>query len=120
MQSELDQFDLDAIYQNQIGFEAVVKMLPYLPEPYVRAINIFRFVRYYLIEGGLETADIPVTEIALHLENAGLPSVIAEQVELLFESQFPNIYCINFKALEEMELEFIKKHILDEMLDDGE
>ena len=120
MQSSFDQFDLDSIYQNQIGFETVEKMLPHLPESSVTAINIFRFTRYYLVEGGLETTDIPVTEISLHLERAGLPMLIAGQVESLFETQFPNVYCVNFNVLEEMELVLIKKHILEEMLDDIE
>ncbi|HBF07872.1 MAG: hypothetical protein CMD81_08255 [Gammaproteobacteria bacterium] len=117
MQSSFDQFELDSIYQNQIGFETVEKMLPYLPAMSVSAINIFRFIRHYLVEGGMGATDVPVTEIALHLERAGLPLLIAGQIESLFETQFPAIYCINFNVLEEMELVLIKKHIFEEMLD---
>jgi len=117
MLSPFNQYDLDAIYQNQINIETVEKIVPNLPELLSKAINIFRFIRYYLVEGGLETADIPVTEISLYLEQVGLPITISDQIEILFEQQFPNIYCINFKILEEMELVLIKKYILKAMLD---
>ena len=118
MQSTFDQFDLEALYQNQIGLETVERMPPELPEVFVKAINIFRLVRHYMLKGGIEAIDVPVPEISLRLEDSGFAPHLANQVQALFSEQFPNLYSINFNVLEELELALIKKHILDTMLED--
>ncbi len=116
--SPLDQFALEDIYLDRLGYETVERLLPQLEKKTVQMIRVLRHTRHALRCGGYEHLEVPVSEIATTLEACGLPVLIGHQIETLYQNRFPQVHSITMEQLEEHELELIKLEMLNEFEDE--
>ncbi|HBF09295.1 MAG TPA: hypothetical protein DDW29_13655 [Gammaproteobacteria bacterium] len=111
----MNQIDLEFLYNNQLALDSVEKLLPTLPESMIKAINVFRTIRSYLLIKNLNGDIIPINHICHMLKDAGIPLPVARSIEAIFIEQFCQLHSISFNLLIDMELSILKKFLLKEI-----
>lgn len=109
---------IDDTYSDRLVYDTVEDVLPKLSEGTASAIFIFRYLRHLIYEADLAHVDIYVCDLASTLEEKScVPLNIGLEIQNIFVNNIENTPYINFEVLENLELNFIKKDMINNIED---